>query len=156
MEPITRIVFGQHGKRVCGVFDRCIKVDHAVNQLGAPDERIDGLPLGFTVSRVIAGDRGPQERRQRAHIDLDTSGSCRGCRIGDRLDDERRGHLLRRVAKQTGNAEIVDATMKELERLFPAEVGPGVSAERRANLVKSTVVRVPQSISAATPGRNKF
>ena len=54
------------------------------------------------------------------------------------------------------NAEIVDATMKELERLFPAEVGPCVSVERRANLVKSTVVRVPQSISAATPGRNKF
>jgi 15-cis-phytoene desaturase len=54
------------------------------------------------------------------------------------------------------DAEIVDATMKELERLFPAEVGPGVSAERRANLVKSTVVRVPRSVYAATPGRNKF
>ena len=54
------------------------------------------------------------------------------------------------------DAEIIDATMKELERLFPAEVGPGVSAERRANLVKSTVVRVPRSVYAATPGRNKF
>ena len=54
------------------------------------------------------------------------------------------------------DAEIVDATMTELERLFPAEVGPGVSAERRANLVKSTVVRVPRSVYAATPGRNKF
>ena len=54
------------------------------------------------------------------------------------------------------NAEIIDATMKELERLFPAEVGPCVSVERRANLVKSTVVRVPQSVYAATPGRNKF
>ena len=54
------------------------------------------------------------------------------------------------------DAEIVDATMKELERLFPAEVGPGVSAERRVNLVKSTVVQVPRSVYAATPGRNKF
>jgi len=54
------------------------------------------------------------------------------------------------------DSEIVDATMKELERLFPTEVGPNASTERRANLVKSTVVRVPRSVYAATPGRNKF
>jgi 15-cis-phytoene desaturase len=54
------------------------------------------------------------------------------------------------------DSEIVDATMKELERLFPTEVGPTVSADKRANLVKSSVVRVPRSVYAATPGRNKY
>lgn len=52
--------------------------------------------------------------------------------------------------------EIIDATMKELERLFPLEIGPNAPNERRANLVKSTVVRVPRSVYAATPGRNKY
>ena len=54
------------------------------------------------------------------------------------------------------DSDIIDATMKELERLFPLEIGPAASDERRANLVKSTVVRVPRSVYAATPGRNKF
>jgi 15-cis-phytoene desaturase len=54
------------------------------------------------------------------------------------------------------DSEIVDATMKELERLFPTEVGRNISADRRANLVKSSVVRVPRSVYAATPGRNKY
>ena len=52
--------------------------------------------------------------------------------------------------------EIVDATMKELERLFPNEVGPDVPESRRARLEKSTVVRVPRSVYAATPGRGKY
>eukprot|EP00584_Thalassiosira_punctigera_P000063 CAMPEP_0172531340 /NCGR_PEP_ID=MMETSP1067-20121228/4790_1 /TAXON_ID=265564 ORGANISM="Thalassiosira punctigera, Strain Tpunct2005C2" /NCGR_SAMPLE_ID=MMETSP1067 /ASSEMBLY_ACC=CAM_ASM_000444 /LENGTH=603 /DNA_ID=CAMNT_0013315711 /DNA_START=100 /DNA_END=1911 /DNA_ORIENTATION=+ len=54
------------------------------------------------------------------------------------------------------DSEIVDATMKELERLFPNEIGPSVPKEKRANLIKSTVVRVPRSVYAATPGRNKY
>eukprot|EP00571_Detonula_confervacea_P009597 CAMPEP_0172316566 /NCGR_PEP_ID=MMETSP1058-20130122/28686_1 /TAXON_ID=83371 /ORGANISM="Detonula confervacea, Strain CCMP 353" /LENGTH=599 /DNA_ID=CAMNT_0013030905 /DNA_START=65 /DNA_END=1864 /DNA_ORIENTATION=+ len=52
--------------------------------------------------------------------------------------------------------EIIDATMGELERLFPTEIGPNAPIERRAQLVKSTVVRVPRSVYAATPGRNKY
>eukprot|EP00804_Cyclotella_cryptica_P004904 CCRYP_004965-RA/>CCRYP_004965-RA protein AED:0.18 eAED:0.18 QI:258/1/1/1/0.5/0.33/3/4329/603 len=52
--------------------------------------------------------------------------------------------------------EIVDATMKELERLFPNQIGPKAPEEKRANLVKSTVVRVPRSVYAAIPGRNKY
>ena len=54
------------------------------------------------------------------------------------------------------DSEIIDATMKELERLFPTEIGPNIPADKRANLVKSTVVRVPRSVYAATPGRNKY
>lgn len=54
------------------------------------------------------------------------------------------------------DSEIIDATMQELERLFPTEIGPDVPAEQRANLVKSSVVRVPRSVYAATPGRNKY
>ncbi|KAL7551718.1 hypothetical protein ACHAWF_014900 [Thalassiosira exigua] len=54
------------------------------------------------------------------------------------------------------DSDIVDATMKELERLFPMEIGPNAPTEGRASLVKSTVVRVPRSVYAATPGRNKF
>lgn len=54
------------------------------------------------------------------------------------------------------DAEIVEATLKELERLFPTEIGPNAPAEKQANLEKSTVVRVPRSVYAATPGRNKY
>ena len=64
------------------------------------------------------------------------------------------GSSINWIAKP--DSEIVDATMKELERLFPSEVGPNISADRRANLVKSSVVRVPRSVYAATPGRNKY
>jgi 15-cis-phytoene desaturase len=51
--------------------------------------------------------------------------------------------------------EVVAATMQELERLFPTEIGPGAS-DGGANIKKSSVVRVPRSVYAATPGRNKF
>jgi len=57
------------------------------------------------------------------------------------------------IAKK--NEEIVDATMKELERLFPTEIGPGAPGGG-AQLVKSAVVKVPRSVYAAIPGRNKF
>ena len=45
--------------------------------------------------------------------------------------------------------------MGELERLFPAEIGaqlPGGGAQ----LTKSAVVRVPRSVYAAIPGRNRY
>jgi 15-cis-phytoene desaturase len=51
--------------------------------------------------------------------------------------------------------EVVDATMQELERLFPTEIGTGAD-DGGAQLTKSTVVRVPRSVYAAKPGRNKF
>lgn len=54
------------------------------------------------------------------------------------------------------DSEIIEATLKELERLFPQEIGPNAPDSKRANLVKSTVVRVPRSVYAATPGRNKY
>ncbi len=51
--------------------------------------------------------------------------------------------------------EIIEATLKELERLFPTEIGPK-AANGGAQVLKSTVVRVPRSVYATTPGRNKF
>jgi len=45
--------------------------------------------------------------------------------------------------------------MRELERLFPTEIGaqlPGGGAKLR----KSAVVRVPRSVYAAIPGRNRY
>jgi len=60
--------------------------------------------------------------------------------------------------------EIIDATMGELARLFPTEIaadekwpatakqGPGGQAKLR----KYTVVKVPRSVYAAIPGRNKY
>ncbi|CAK9087498.1 15-cis-phytoene desaturase [Durusdinium trenchii] len=50
--------------------------------------------------------------------------------------------------------EIVEATMKELERLFPTEIGEKLADGAR--LRKSRVVKVPRSVYAAVPGRNKF
>ena len=51
--------------------------------------------------------------------------------------------------------EIIDATLLELERLFPTEIGPK-APDGGAQVTKSTVVRVPRSVYATTPGRNKF
>jgi len=51
--------------------------------------------------------------------------------------------------------EIIEATLVELQRLFPNEIGPG-APNGGAQVTKSTVVRVPRSVYATTPGRNKF
>ena len=48
--------------------------------------------------------------------------------------------------------EVVAATLKELENLFPDEIG----GEHGAKLRKSAVVKTPRSVYAAVPGRNKF
>merc|ERR1719437_54929 len=45
--------------------------------------------------------------------------------------------------------------MGELERLFPTEIGP-LLPDGGAKLRKSAVVKVPRSVYAATPGRNKY
>lgn len=60
--------------------------------------------------------------------------------------------------------EIIDATMGELARLFPTEIAndtkwPATSSQGpngEAKLEKFTVVKVPRSVYAAIPGRNKF
>lgn len=49
--------------------------------------------------------------------------------------------------------EVVNATMKELESLFPDEIAADGS---KARLLKSSVVRTARSVYAATPGRGKF
>merc|ERR1711990_1118601 len=49
--------------------------------------------------------------------------------------------------------EIIQATMEELERLFPLEVAADGS---KAKLLKYYVVKVPRSVYAAVPGRNKY
>merc|ERR1719217_1954758 len=54
------------------------------------------------------------------------------------------------------NQEIVDATMKELERLFPLDIGPNSPDGVGAKLLKHAVVKTPRSVYAAIPGRNKF
>mmetsp|Transcript_4459 Transcript_4459/g.7480 ORF Transcript_4459/g.7480 Transcript_4459/m.7480 type:complete len:611 (+) Transcript_4459:123-1955(+) len=60
--------------------------------------------------------------------------------------------------------EIIDATMGELSRLFPTEIAndPKWAAtsnqgpDGKATLRKYTVVKVPRSVYAAIPGRNKY
>jgi len=60
--------------------------------------------------------------------------------------------------------EIIDATMGELARLFPLEIAndpryPATSkqgAQAQAKLTKFAVVKVPRSVYAAIPGRNKY
>lgn len=60
--------------------------------------------------------------------------------------------------------EIIDATMGELARLFPTEIAvdekwPSTSKqgpEGKAKLRKYVVVKVPRSVYAAIPGRNKY
>jgi len=60
--------------------------------------------------------------------------------------------------------EIIDATMGELARLFPTEIANdprwGSTAKQspqgQAKLTKFAVVKVPRSVYAAIPGRNKY
>lgn len=60
--------------------------------------------------------------------------------------------------------EIIDATMGELSRLFPTEIAvdekwpatSGQSPNGFAKLIKYSVVKVPRSVYAAIPGRNKY
>lgn len=60
--------------------------------------------------------------------------------------------------------EIIDATMGELARLFPTEIAadekwPATAAQGpqgQAKLRKYAVVKVPRSVYAAIPGRNKY
>jgi 15-cis-phytoene desaturase len=60
--------------------------------------------------------------------------------------------------------EIIDATMGELARLFPTEIAndprwPSTGQQGpqgQAKLRKFAVVKVPRSVYAAIPGRNKF
>mmetsp|Transcript_15541 Transcript_15541/g.37633 ORF Transcript_15541/g.37633 Transcript_15541/m.37633 type:complete len:567 (-) Transcript_15541:76-1776(-) len=54
------------------------------------------------------------------------------------------------------NQDIIDATMLELERLFPLEIGPGSPDGVGAVLLKHAVVKTPRSVYAAIPGRNKY
>jgi 15-cis-phytoene desaturase len=60
--------------------------------------------------------------------------------------------------------EIIDATMGELARLFPTEIAnderwPATGNQGpkgQAKLIKYAVVKVPRSVYAAIPGRNKY
>ena len=60
--------------------------------------------------------------------------------------------------------EIIDATMGELARLFPTEIAnddkwPATKSQGpngTAKLIKYSVVKVPRSVYAAIPGRNKY
>merc|ERR1740124_1849219 len=60
--------------------------------------------------------------------------------------------------------DIIDATMGELSRLFPTEIAvdekwPSTANQgpnAKAKLRKYTVVKVPRSVYAAIPGRNKY
>ncbi|GMI63258.1 hypothetical protein ScalyP_jg8640 [Parmales sp. scaly parma] len=60
--------------------------------------------------------------------------------------------------------EIIDATMGELSRLFPLEIAqddkwPATAKQGssgKAKLTKFVVVKVPRSVYAAIPGRNKY
>lgn len=61
------------------------------------------------------------------------------------------------------DVEIIDATMGELARLFPTEIAadekwPSTMQQKQGNakLIKYAVVKVPRSVYAAIPGRNKY
>ena len=65
--------------------------------------------------------------------------------------DEVAGSSVNWIGKS--DEEIVEATLAELERLFPDEIARDGS---KAKVVKHAVVKTPRSVYAAVPGRNKF
>ena len=52
------------------------------------------------------------------------------------------------------DADIFEATMRELSNLFPDDFAVG--AENPAKVLKYSIVRTPRSVYAAVPGRNKY
>ena len=61
------------------------------------------------------------------------------------------------------DADIFAATMVELGRLFPNELGTAAAAGAvtvdgisKAQVLKYSIVRTPRSVYAAVPGRNKY
>merc|ERR1719491_809728 len=72
------------------------------------------------------------------------------------------GGTVNWIAKS--DEDIIDATMGELLRLFPNDIAndekwPSTSeqgSEGKAKLLKYAVVKVPRSVYAAIPGRNKY
>lgn len=56
---------------------------------------------------------------------------------------------------QRTDEEIISETMRELERIFPTEIGAGCP-DGGAQLRKSAVVKTPRSVYAAIPGRNRY
>jgi 15-cis-phytoene desaturase len=81
----------------------------------------------------------------------DMSNTCRA------YADENRSHLELVLAPaqewiDKSETEIIDATMKELERLFPQHFG----TENPAKLRKYHVVKTPRSVYKATPGRQSY
>ncbi len=53
---------------------------------------------------------------------------------------------------KASDEEILEATLGELSKLFPGEIG----GENGAKVIESAVVRVPRSVYAAVKGRNRF
>jgi|TARA_B110000977_G_scaffold1102_2_gene1535 15-cis-phytoene desaturase len=54
---------------------------------------------------------------------------------------------------KASDAEIVEATLQELSRLFPNEIA--VDGSKGFVVTKSAIVKTPRSVYAAVPGRNK-
>jgi 15-cis-phytoene desaturase len=81
----------------------------------------------------------------------DMSNTCRGYANPDRSMLE----LVLAPAKDwitKSDAEIVDATLTELEKLFPNHFG----GDNPAKLLKYHVVKTPRSVYKATPGRQQY
>jgi 15-cis-phytoene desaturase len=81
----------------------------------------------------------------------DMSNTCRGYADPDRSMLE----LVLAPAKDwisKSEREIVDATLAELEKLFPQHFG----GENPAQLLKYHVVKTPRSVYKATPGRQQY
>jgi len=55
---------------------------------------------------------------------------------------------------KASDAEIVEATLQELSRLFPNEIA--VDGSKGFVVTKSAIVKTPRSVYAAVPGRNKY
>mmetsp|Transcript_11700 Transcript_11700/g.17460 ORF Transcript_11700/g.17460 Transcript_11700/m.17460 type:complete len:301 (+) Transcript_11700:506-1408(+) len=82
----------------------------------------------------------------------DMSLTCKGYRD----DDKSMLELVFAPAKEyigRSDDEIIEATMAELTKLFPNEIGP---EEGKAKVEKFHVVKTPLSVYEATPGREEY
>jgi 15-cis-phytoene desaturase len=121
-------------------------------------QKLDGLEGVPVINLHLWFDRKLTEidqllfsRSELLSVYADMSNTCRGYADPNRSMLE----LVLAPAKDwiaRSDEEIVDATMKELERLFPQHFG----IENSATLLKSKVVKTPRSVYTATPGRQAY
>mmetsp|Transcript_14982 Transcript_14982/g.32956 ORF Transcript_14982/g.32956 Transcript_14982/m.32956 type:complete len:662 (+) Transcript_14982:50-2035(+) len=149
----------------CDIFRRIVPKEWAADPFFYQIEELEGIPVinihMWFDRKLLNVDHLCFSRSPLLSVYADMSTTCKEYKDDDRSMLELVFAPCAPLAggkvdwlKKT-DEEIVEATMTELERLFPTEIGKHLP-DGGAKLRKSAVVRVPRSVYAAIPGRNRY